>query len=820
MGRLCALAIVLGAVLVQCFPRLPTLGSSYAASLGLAGLLAILRRQPRSWLWRVTLVLTALLVSITWATWRAEQRLSAVLSAEHENVVTRLTFRVTSLPNDTSESLRFEAQVLEPFKAGVPTFLQVSWLKTSNMPKVLPGQVFRAALVLRRPHTNLNPHGFDYEGHLFAKNIRALGRVRGTPFLVTDNPAASFSVAVARARHHLREGMRRVTANMPYGAVLIALAIGDQDSVKQEHWQIFNLTGITHLVSISGSHVTMLAAVGGWLTLLTMKRARWRGRLLCERMPAKVVATLVAMVVAWLYCLLAGWGVPAQRTFFMLACVAVSVLVRHTLSASRVLAGAAAVVVLADPWAPLATGFWLSFLAVGILFAAGTAGNKLGQVHSRWQRLKQVCTEASRLQWLITIAMLPVLAFLFQQVSLVSPFANALAIPVLTFVVTPLALALALFGVVPGLGWLATASGVLAHLALEYTLIPVTWLANLSWASFEVAAAPFWTLVLAGVGLCWALQPPGWPLRRAGWCLLLPVLSFEPQRPALGHWRLLAFDVGQGSAVLLQTQTHDILFDTGPRQGASDAGTRTLVPGLRALGIRKLDRVVVSHGDSDHVGGLLAVLKALPVGTLYSSFSFQEWLRRTSPASASVTFKSGPAQTLLCERGHDWEWDGVVFQFLHPEAIQLKVESLRSSKTKPSKNAQSCVLHVQGLLHSALLPGDIGVKQEQLLLERRAANTPPDLAADLVVVAHHGSDTSSSPRFVQRLRAQHAIVQAGYLNRFGHPHPLIKQRWLEGGASFWQTDQHGALVANSTPAGLSVQPYSQLRQRYWHQRQR
>jgi len=351
-------------------------------------------------------------------------------------------------------------------------------------------------------------------------------------------------------------------------------------------------------------------------------------------------------------------------------------------------------------------------------------------------------------------------------------------------------------------------------------LIPVKWLANLSWASFEVAAAPFWTLVLAGVGLCWALQPPGWPLRRAGWCLLLPVLSFEPQRPALGQWRLLAFDVGQGSAVLLQTQTHDILFDTGPRQGASDAGTRTIIPSLRALGIRKLDSIVVSHADGDHAGGLLAVLKALPVGTLYSSFSFQKWLGRTSPASVLATFKSGPAQTLLCERGQDWEWDGVVFQFLHPEAIQLKVESIRSNKTKPSKNAQSCVLHVQGLHHSALLPGDIGVKQEQLLLERRAANMPPDLVADLVVVAHHGSDTSSSPRFVQQLRAQHAIVQAGYLNRFGHPHASIKQRWLKAGASFWQTDRHGALVANSTPAGLSVQPYSQLRQRYWHQRQR
>jgi len=385
MGRLCGLAIVLGSVLTQSSARLPALTGLYAACLAAASLLALLcviplsKHQKQSiWVKRVglgvqrtTTILLALLLSLTWTTWRAEQRLNAMLSLEHENVVTRLTFRVASLPNDTSESVRFEAQVLEPYKVGVPNSLQISWLKTTAMPRVLPGQVFRAALVLRRPHSNLNPHGFDYEGHLFAKNIRALGRVRGTPVMLADEPFATFSVAIARARHLVRDGMRRVTANMTYGAVLIALAIGDQDSVRQEHWQVFNLTGITHLVSISGSHVTMLAAMGGWLTLLTMKRARWRGRLLCERVPARVVATLVAMLVAWLYCLLAGWGVPAQRTFFMLACVAASILVRHTLSASRVLAAAAAVVVVADPWAPLSTGFWLSFLAVGILFAAG-----------------------------------------------------------------------------------------------------------------------------------------------------------------------------------------------------------------------------------------------------------------------------------------------------------------------------------------------------------------------------------------------------------------------------------------------------------------
>ena len=817
MGRLAALFIVLGSVLTQGLPQLPSFKLLCAACLGLALVLSVGFTRRRRWLWRLTLLFMAFMLSVSWATWRAEQRLSDALWIAHENVVSRLTFRVTSLPNDSAGSLRFEAQVLEPATAGVPSFLQVSWLKSSGMPCVLPGQTFRAALVLRRPHTLLNPHGFDHEGHLFAKNIRALARVRGKPVLLADAPFASFSVSVARARHHIRAAMRRVTADLRYGAVLIALAIGDQDSVRQEHWQIFNLTGITHLVSISGSHVTMLAAVGGWLTLLIMKRTRWRGRLLCERIPARVTATLVAMLVAWLYCLLAGWGVPAQRTFFMLACVAVSILVRHTLSASRVLAAAAAILVLADPWAPLATGFWLSFLAVGILFAAGAAGGARRKVPSAAQHAKQLCAEAGRLQWLITIAMLPVLAFLFQQVSLVSPFANALAIPVLTFVVTPLALALAVFGIVPGLGWLATASGVLAHSALEYTLIPVTWLANLSWASFAVAAAPFWTLVLAGAGLSWALQPPGWPMRWAGWCLLGPVLSFEPARPAWGDWRLLVFDVGQGGAVLLQTQTHDILFDMGPRQGASDAGARTIVPGLRALGVRRLESLVVSHSDSDHAGGLLAVLKAFPVGTLYSSFSFQDWLRHAPPEGASPSLKTESLQTRRCERGQNWDWDGVRFEFLHPPARQLAAVSApaaQHTKTRSSKNAQSCVLHVQGSHHSALLPGDIGVKQEALLLERHITA----LTADLVVVAHHGSDTSSSPRFVQQIGAQHAIVQAGYLNRFGHPHPAIKQRWLEAEAKFWQTDRQGAIAANSTIGGLSVQTYAQLRQRYWHQR--
>jgi competence protein ComEC len=250
--------------------------------------------------------------------------------------------------------------------------------------------------------------------------------------------------------------------------------------------------------------------------------------------------------------------------------------------------------------------------------------------------------------------------------------------------------------------------------------------------------------------------------------------------------------------------------------------------------------VVVSHADSDHAGGLLAVVKALPVGKLYSSFSFEDWLKRASLASVPAELKKTSAQAVRCARGQHWVWDDVRFQFLHPEVKQSDGASFftnnaprRSAKGKPSKNAQSCVLHIQGSHHSVLLPGDIGMKQEQRLLEQYAAESPESaklnavnptavavqgLTADLVVVAHHGSDTSSSPRFVQQIRAQHAIVQVGYLNRFGHPHPVIKQRWLAAETSFWQTDRHGAILASSTSVRLSVQPYSQLRQRYWHQR--
>ena len=838
MGRLMALAIVAAAALLQNLPTLPQWRGLLIQCVVLGLLLTLLvwclKRRVSMPRFDVLLTIVRLLVlwltftaSLAWSAWRADQRISDRLWVEHENVVSRVDFRITGLVQDQGDSLRFQARVLSEDIVGIPRDIQVSWRKPEmparSLPgkqdtraasadeQVWPGQIWRAALIFRRPRGALNPHGFDFEGHMLSRHIRAIGRVRGIPKLVRNEPYHSVDVIVARSRQRLRSLMRQHVAMMPFGAVLIALAIGDQDSVKAEHWDIFNKTGITHLVSISGSHVTMLAAFGGVATLWGWRRLRWRGRAAGEWVPAKVVAGIVALLVALFYCLLAGWGVPARRTFFMLLVSGLAMLSRLPISASSVLCLAAALVTLIDPWSPTATGFWLSFGAVAVLFFVGAQAQR-GPTTSagRTERWWAVFKESARLQWIITLAMLPVLAFLFQQVSISSPLANAVAIPVVTFVVTPLALVTAFVSLMPSFELFAGLTAWLAHTALEWTMIPVTALANASWSSLTVAAMPGWCLLLSLGGIAWSLQPPGVPLRWAGWLLLLPALAWQPMRPPVGGWQLSALDVGQGGAVLIQTRQHTLLFDAGPRLGETDAGQRVIAPLLRAYGLNHLDALVVSHADIDHAGGLPGLFKEVLVKKAYASFDLDAWLAQAKKIGKIGEKVRRPVHGERCQAGYQWSWDGVTFTMLHPSYSTPD----SSSKKTPRKNADSCVLHIQGQYHSALLTGDIGVKEEAAIADRSLKG----VQADIVVVPHHGSLTSSSPRFVKGLGARHAIAQAGYLNRFAHPAPEVEQRWREARSRFWRTDRHGAVTADSSHEGLRVYAQSLMRQRYWHER--
>lgn len=769
-------------------------------------------RGKRAVVWRIAKLILAVLlgcgVGSGSAIWQAQIRLDDRLAWVHHDVVSRLVVRIADLPQGDAQHYRFMADVDEPRAHGIPTRLSVSWPleRGAILPDLKPGQVWRMALVLRQPHGLRNPFGNDTEGRLFAMGIRATATVRGVPRLLADEPWHSPGILVERVRHWVREGMREALGERRYAPVMIALAMGDQAAVAREDWQIFNRSGITHLVSISGMHVTLIAAFGGVLAVFIWRRATWRNVGMAEYLPAQVVGAGVALWVALLYCLLAGWGVPARRTFFMLAVVALAAMVRLPLSASRILALAGAAVSLLDPWATLAPGFWLSFGAVAILLRVG-ASIESGSRRDRsdWRaRVRALLSEFSVVQAAITLGLVPLLAYLMHQVSLASPLVNVYAIPIVSFLVTPLALACAVLGVVPGLDWVAQGAGVMGHAIFVAMMVPVSWMSASDWAVLDVAHAPWPWLVAALVGVAWAVQPPGLPWRWVGWLLILPMLCWRPDRPAPGYWTLTALDVGQGSAIVVETATQVWLFDTGPnaRQGA-DAGERVVVPFLRARGYRQLDTLVVSHADMDHAGGVSSVLSSVAVGQSFSSFDLPTFMRkqRAKAAASALHMKVRMPESMSpCHAGQAWTIDEVRFEFLHPEPAAL---------VQDQGNAQSCVLMIQGKTHAALLPGDIGIAQE-----RRLIRYLPQI--DVVLAPHHGSKTSSSDALVRAVKSQHVIAQVGYMNRFSHPTPAVQARWVDAGASFWRTDHHGALVAMSRADALTVQSHALVSRRYWH----
>jgi competence protein ComEC len=447
-----------------------------------------------------------------------------------------------------------------------------------------------------------------------------------------------------------------------------------------------------------------------------------------------------------------------------------------------------AVVLALDPWALLQAGFWLSFVAVGILFASGNSDEPMfaQDAASRppafsWRlRAWRAAHRMVREQWLMSVCLAPLCLVLFHQVSVVGLFANLLAVPWVTLVVTPLCV----LGLVlaPAWGWAADALQVLRWLLGE--------LAILSWAQWSAPAAPMWAGASALLGMAlWAMRLPLW-MKLLGVALVLPVLSWQTPRPAHGMFELVAADMGQGHAVLLRTAKHSLLFDTGPRYSAeTDAGQRVLVPLLRAWGER-LDRVVISHQDSDHSGGASAVLAMQPQADVLTSMPVTHPLQQLRPMQR-------------CERGQSWVWDGVQFEVLHPSAEDY------ARKLKP--NAMSCVLRVSATkpVAAALLAGDIEAAQEKSLVQ-----SGQNLQADWLLVPHHGSATSSTAAFLAEVQPQVAVVQAGYRNRFGHPRAEVLARYEAWGTQLVQSSRCGASHWRSE-SPKTVRCERETQHRYW-----
>lgn len=773
--------------------------------------------------------IAGLCAGFAWGGLLAQSRLDDALPAAWEGRDIVVVGTIDSLPYRFERGVRFNFKVerVGPQNGGtppVPQRLALSWYSPGAfgqaggeplqaVPEVRPGERWQFTVRLKRPHGNANPHGFDYEVWLLEQNLRATGSVRSDQQSAYKNHRLQEFIrtpsnAIERGRSWLRDRIMSALPKQRYAGVIVALVIGDQRAIEQSDWSIFNRTGVGHLVAISGLHITLISGLFGAFFGLLWRRSFFTRAQLPLLMPAPKVAVLAGLLAALVYVLLAGFGVPAQRTLYMLCVVGLAYWTGRLTHISYVMSLALAVVLLFDPWALLWPGFWLSFGAVAIILYASA-----GRIGADMPAEPQVLTPVQRhrkpsymvkswrslragayTQYVVTLGLLPLTMVLFGQYSLLSPLANAAAIPLITIVIAPLSLLGSILP--PPLSqWLLLT----AHAVLEWLVQLLEWLAGQPFAVWQAPLPPLWIFAVALGGTLLLLAPRGWPARWLGLFGWLPLIFNTPAWPEQDQVHVTAFDVGQGMALLVETPGHRLLYDTGPYYSPeSDGANRVIVPYLRARGIDHLDAVVISHNDNDHSGGALSLFREIAVDRVYSSLSLTSAIVQAAPDHKR------------CQAGQHWRWDGVAFDMLYPAPV-----SYTSDKWKP--NARSCVLKVSLGKHAILLPGDIEAVQEDELVNGADA---AQLRADVLVAPHHGSGTSSTEAFLQAVQPSLALFQMGYRNRFNHPKPEVLERYGRMGIRGLRNDEAGAISLQFDKAGdkISVQEYRREHARYWYEK--
>lgn len=786
------LAFAIGTILLQQQAELPEL--LWAGTLlPLAISIFLLFRYPITLPAVIGRTLPAILFLVGgffWAAAFAQWRLADALPHEWEGRDIQLVGVVAELPQASESGVRFAFDVEQVLTrdAVVPERISLAWYKEggrstsdeAGAPQINAGERWQLTARLKRPHGTLNPHGFDFEQWALERNIRASGYVRkGDENLRLDGMVNHPAYQVERLREEIRERFLAILPDHAYAGILVALAVGDQRAIPREQWQVLTRTGVNHLMSISGLHVTMVSGL-----IFSLVYGLWRRSALTLRIPARKAAAVAGVASALGYALLAGFAVPAQRTVYMLAAIAVALWLGRSISMTAVLTWALLAVVVIDPWSVLSPGFWLSFGAIAVILLV-TAG-RIGRTHwlSGW----------TRVQWAITLGLIPLLLAMFQQVSLVSPFANAIAIPLVSLVVVPFTL----LATLPPLDFMLLP----AHWVLSGCMQLMQWMSEVPQGVWSQHAPPPWAVVAGMAGVCWMLLPgrlgpglpTGFPARWLGAVALLPIFLIPPPNPSPGELSLTVLDVGQGLAVVARTQNHTLLFDTGPGFNLeADSGNRTIVPFLRGEGVKRVDVMIVTHADIDHSGGALSVLQAVPVDWLVSS------LKEDHPLQLAA------ASTRQCRAGESWQWDDVRFEMLHPPE-----QSYSNSKLKT--NALSCVMKITTLHGSVMLPADIEKRSEYQLVE----HVGDALASTVLVAPHHGSKTSSTDEFVSRVNPKLVIFTVGYRNRFGHPKNEVVERYQSIGSRVLRSDTDGAVSLRFAKNEITVETARSLRRRYWH----
>ncbi|MFK7815016.1 MAG: DNA internalization-related competence protein ComEC/Rec2 [Gammaproteobacteria bacterium] len=761
-----AIAFLLGIYSLTVFAGLPHWYWAFC----ILPIVLIVIKYPRCYL------VVSLSLGFFWALIHAHMGLYPQLDKKLEGIDVDITGQIVSIPNERGRSARFEFTVnhanlsANGNKVQLPKKIRLNWY--GNIPSLQLGEVWRLRVRLKRPWSYANPGGFDYEKWLFAQGIRATGYVRSKG----DNQRLR-ATNILNPAFYLRSTLNNKLeqTNVKSVAIIKALVLGERGQMDSERWQVFTQTGTNHLLAISGLHVGIVSGFVYFAVIFLWKRCER----FCLKVAAQRVAALAAIFAAMLYAMLAGFSIPTQRAMVMATVVFIAIFTMQSLRPWNILSLALLCVLFLDPFSVLSPGFWLSFVAVAIILFSI---KEQSISRSKWRSLVHI-------QLVLSVGLLPLTLIFFQQASLVSPIANLFAVPWVSIMVVPITLIGSFFLLVSqnvGL-WILNISNWL----LEMLWLFLNALHSIPFASWH-HAVPLWALVPAVFGIILVLMPKGWPTKALSIVLLSPLLLAGPSETSNNELRLTILDVGQGLAIVVEASNQVLVFDTGPKFNESfNAGEAVVVPYLRYRGISHIDKLIVSHGDKDHAGGLQGILANMPVGELVSTFNEK--------------YKHNNLST--CGAGVAWQWGEVYFKFLYPSE-QSKL------KAKLSSNNSSCVLHIQHPSGSILLTGDIEKSVEKQLLE-----TYTDLLdVDILIAPHHGSNSSSTNGFIHAVSPKYVVFATGYRNPYGFPDEKVVSRYKEFGSHLVNTASHGMITfIFSNKNGLQLQPgYREVQQRFWH----
>ncbi len=748
------IAIFVGVLTLYVSPKIPNLPSSLALLLVILFLISAILFQRFQ-------IFFYFLCGFFWALYRAnivlEQTLPEMLEGQDlviEGTISDLpkrSFRrqqfifevktIDQIKTDIQYNYRFRLSWYEPYK---PVLASV--LKT--------GQKWRLTVRVKRPNGFMNPGGRDYEATLFQKGINATGYIKSGEYLGLQS--SNFRQKIHQWRSLIHAEVKTSFPNL--NSIIPALGLGIRDDLSQTDWDILKATGTTHLVAISGLHIGLISAfgffIGRWLWSLPVYTL--------HLVPATKLAAFFAIVTAFIYAGLAGFTIPTQRALIMIVTFMICLLLNWQASRFDMLALSLLGVLVLSPSSVLSVGFWLSFAAVGIIFYV-MAGRTMA--HGLWH-------STLKIHFIIALGLSPLLLLFFGQNPLLGPLANIIAVPFFGLLITPLVLfGILLLSVTRPLG-----EGLikLADYLIGQFWPFLEWIATLPHNLFHETISSTPILISSLLGVAILLLPRGFPARWLGLIFIAPIFFSDQNAPDQGEFDLTLLDVGQGLSSVIQTQNHVLVYDTGAKFSDNfDAGKAVVIPYLKSIKAKKLDKVIVSHGDNDHIGGFQSIYKAITIDEILTS----------------VPNKLEGKNVQLCHSEQKWEWDGVEFTILHPH----KSISLTKSKRLKSNN-RSCVLRVDNGYQSILIPGDIeAVIETRLLKNNITENNFGVLDVDILIAPHHGSKTSSTKAFILATSPEYVLFSTGYRNRYKHPHEDVMKTYLEQQVNIINTAMTGAI---------------------------